>query len=607
MRPTRGRCRRGNFWRRWLAAALLAYACAAWVTPTRAAASAPVTVAGRVVFRIAGEAQEAADQLAQVVQARIDDLLNKGRAAADLRSGKVGGQFVVLWNDQVIVTVDAYQAARANAPAKDVAARWAAALKDAVARPLFGLSRTSVELPVGGGATLTLTGPLTTEVSMNGYDLSVAEVAVDSAAGTVHVTGVKPGHTKLLLERSGRQAVLQIVVKDWAATFPDRIEAKVTGDPVPPEIMVAAALHAAESSVQLAPGAQLFLKDDVQVPASLPPGASAVAQVPLIITADGYFPLDRTMNVTLTNAPFPPRDGTLLFVSNRPEGISAPGVIFTDTFTAAEPMRLLYSHKNITRQMREVLVVVSNPTDQPVEVSIASSQSGPAPNELYVGHMAAVRFLQYLRQRAGYLMTIPAHHDFTLIHATLHPGDLLSGLAQCTILSGDRLTVTVLTAREWPITAPLPLLNEPFNPFRIHPHGTFDQALIEQRATYEVGKGEVAVEYGKGPWRIDRRSGEPNTGNFGVLYRFDITLKNPTAAPAQVGFYFSPVNGVARGSFIIDGQLKDTELARPPNDLLVTTCRLAPGEVRNMQVLTLPEAGSYYPARIVMKPVESAL
>ena len=105
-------------------------------------------------------------------------------------------------------------------------------------------------------------------------------------------------------------------------------------------------------------------------------------------------------------------------------------------------------------------------------------------------------------------------------------------------------------------------------------------------------------KWGKWPWLIDGTTGEPNTGNYGVLYTLKVRVSNRTADQMKLSVMFTPMNGASLGSFLIDGKLYETGVVKPPESRKVTEILIAPREERIIEVVTLPEAGSCYPVSI---------
>jgi hypothetical protein len=60
--------------------------------------------------------------------------------------------------------------------------------------------------------------------------------------------------------------------------------------------------------------------------------------------------------------------------------------------------------------------------------------------------------------------------------------------------------------------------------------------------------------------------------------------------------------GEARGLFIVDGTLVDIGYLRANEERAVASFTLAPGAVRDVTIVTMPVAGSFYPVRLTARP-----
>ena len=64
-----------------------------------------------------------------------------------------------------------------------------------------------------------------------------------------------------------------------------------------------------------------------------------------------------------------------------------------------------------------------------------------------------------------------------------------------------------------------------------------------------------------------------------------------------------PAGGVARGSLLVDGRPAETPVMRNSDEAPLASYELAPGETRTVKIVTMPQAGSNYPVRLVARPI----
>jgi len=96
-------------------------------------------------------------------------------------------------------------------------------------------------------------------------------------------------------------------------------------------------------------------------------------------------------------------------------------------------------------------------------------------------------------------------------------------------------------------------------------------------------------------------------GNYGVLYDINVKVENPTSEPTNVEVLFEPSAGVARGVFWIDGVSVETQHLLPPKEYPIARYPLQPNSSRDIRILTMPLAGSHYPARIIVRALRNTV
>lgn len=562
--------------------------------PWHSVLAADVMVGDEVVFRVADPAQ------AEALTRRLAELLDAGGAPWKIRAGKHEGKIALLWGDALILVVTADLAKANGSTPTALAEVWAENLRNLVRQGMLRLDRDRIELPVGGEALVRVTGLARGALEATEPSGGV-ELSVDDAAGSVLLRGRSVGRTRVEITRGRGRATVWVHVKDLAGRLPAELAVDVTGRPAPGGMVAQAALTAAATQAKINPGCRLQLDAGVLDLPPIPEGDTCRFSVPVgIVGGEDYFPVHGSVPVVVRNLPLPPLESNLLLVSNRPERLTQDGILLEYTFSHKEPTRLMYSHLNESRARRNLWVNLLNPTPEPVRLVVSWTWAGPERNEVHVGQTSARRFLEALGSQAGYVVTLPPRSALELAAHDMQPKALVSGFATFRILEGEQLKVEVRTA-----LAPsrndgskLPHLGAPFNPFKIHPHGVFAQPYFETEAEFVAGGQPAVMRYGESPWLIDFETGLPNTGNFGVLYKMLVDLRNPDSQPRRVGLYFNPVAGPAGGTFLFQGKVYQAPFRRVQDEALVTEIELAPGETRTVEVVTFPEASSNYPAQV---------
>lgn len=434
----------------------------------------------------------------------------------------------------------------------------------------------------------------------------VVKTSTDGDSVVVEAAAV--GQSSIVIRRGKGKAKIPVRVKDWAGYPPNSVSIKVTGDPAPGDMVAEAALTALAGSTRLNPGARIKFPEVMPDTPSVPRGDKLRYRLPIeIVAGDDYFPVRTKVDVEVQSIDFQLKEANLLLVSNRPERVQDDGVLLEYTFSESEPTRLMYSHMNESDGDRNLWVNLYNETTEPVNVWIGSSFAGPNRNEVHTGHMAAVRFLKELGAQAGYVVEIPARSRFVVAQHLMNRQDLLSGFVNLQILGEGKLRAEVhsklVPGTNNTINAPR--LGGPFNPFKIHPHGVFAQPYFEEWIDLNADSEESMEPFGKSPWLIDFETGLPNTGNFGVLYRFNFVLTNNHNRDQDWDLVFVPVSGAGAGTFLVDGDILEAPFKRKGSETVLGRFRVEAGKERTVTVVTLPEASSNYPAEVYMRPVKS--
>ena len=565
--------------------------------------SGAVRIKGRTVMRFCSDRRLSGAKHAMMVQKQLDAALARHLSPRQL-GVKVGrGRSVVVWAGRAIATVDPVQAKSQHMQVKQLAFSWVRSIRAALAQGYLTLDPGSLRLPVGSTRKIHVGGIATGPLGLD-YDSDALKVAADTAGHTLTVTSLAAGSFKVALHRQGNHLSLPVVAREYAGSFPSQVDATVTGSPVGRDTLEQAALQAARRVIVARPGAAISLRSALTVPTTLAPGAEARVRLPLKIDGGAYYAYENDLEVRIRNEAIGLKPPTRLLVSNRPEKIEESGILYRGSFKPDDIVRLLYSHVNATSKKQMLLVTLANRAPHDARLLVLQADGGPAKEELFVGHRCNTRYLGSLQRSEGLVVGIPSMKAWELGRYVLDPQELASGLCHLQMLEGDQLEVTVETCPQSSFPARVDkVIAAPFNPFLIHPRGSFDHPTIELTPHWVAGEHETEeVVFGQAPWLIDPTTSEPNTGNYGVLYDIALELSNPTAQPRKVRLAFEPMSGVALGSFLVDGKVVETPCLKVGQRAALGTFELDPGQVRKVRIQTLPQAGSHYPARIVVTP-----
>jgi len=555
-----------------------------------------VQIGDQLLFRVSNARQ------AEAINQRLENLLLSGANPAELKLVQVKGGIGIYWGKLEIVVVTKELAAANSSQPKALAEQWLNRLREVAQIGLLKLSPSRLEMPIDGEATVEVSGLADGAFF---FEETTGRVQLFEESPTrLRVKARSVGKTRLVVQRGKARASLFVHVKDWAGKVPEQVGVEVCGTPAPGELVTEAILRALQLQSRVNPGCQLSLEFPSAYQGGLPSVPKGqqmnLSMVARISGGEDYYPVRREVRVGARNLEMEAVEPNLLLVSNRPEQVDKDGILMEYALTAKEPSRLMYSHMNASSEPRNLWINLTNPTLDPVRVLLDVSFAGPSRNEVQVGHQAAQRFLRRLGNNAGYVLEVPPRMRLELAEHLLGRRELLSGFAGFRLLKGEKVEVQVLSKLQPGRNdgTKIENLGAPFNPFKIHPHGVFAQPYFEEWLDYAAGQAPLSFNFGESPWLIDFETGLPNTGNFGVVYRWHVTLTNPTTRTAPVGLFFTPKNGAAALSVLLNDEVISVPFRGRNTESLVRSFQVAPGQELTVDLTTLPEASSSYPATL---------
>jgi hypothetical protein len=564
-----------------------------------------VKIGSTIVFRLVYDGQSNPVLRAQVIQQRLNTLIQQNLSPDNVRVAKVTGGYAVFWGSNLIVTVDSLQAKANRSLPQDLAGVWANNLRKAIRQNVFTVAPSRVEIPVGGTVTVTAKGMVAGDIIVESLEGVGGIEVIQDGNSLILKAPLNPGKAMLNLKRGDSRTKVFVHVKELAAVIPDRIETIVSGEQVPGQVLMRAAENAVRNYVRIKPGAVMKIGKDIRTPSGLGRGKRTTITVPVSVEGADYFPVNSHVSVLINNTGGKISPIKTLMVSDRPEAFNVDGILFTSTFTRNEPTRLLFYHLNASREAREFWVEIENPSSEPVTMRMIEGWAGPDKYGIIAGHQAVLRFLGLYNNDVNYNVYIPARQTITIFHSRMPSRFVLAGYIHMEIEKGSEVKLSVKNSINKALNGRnLPILHQPFDPFRIHPKGVFTPANLLHEIEYEVGQGEEAACFiGRAPWLIDAKTGEPNNGNYGVFYKFNVKLSNPTNKKQRLGFFFVPLGRRAMGTFLVNGEIYETGLVLNPNRKLFMVKDMQPGEKTELNIISTPEGGSYYPVKIVIEPV----
>ncbi|MGQ9698531.1 MAG: hypothetical protein ACUVRO_11135 [Armatimonadota bacterium] len=546
-----------------------------------------VPVEGRAVIHVSRRPAVSLDDFdrASVVAGRLQALIQRGVDPAAIGVVRTPRGAAVVAGDTRIIEVLRQDAKRAGGTPEGLARVWALKLRELIALPGLTAVPSSLLVPlgearsisVGGGAS----GPIEAVLSSD-----VATALVDSAKRVVTVTGASVGDCVLTLRCEGAVLDVPVSVRKYAARV-GKARVAYTGSGPSRETLARLIERYAYRALVLEPGAQARLDGPVPLPAG---GPKAEVNVPVRVEGEGYIPVKGVVPVAVERESLGSKEAFYLYYSNNPEQVRRLGTLFAAPLERDRPARLLYHHQNMMGRPFDLSISLANYGSAPAMVHVIEAAANPQVDTVQIGHRAVARFLPSLFSDSGYILDLDPGERYLLLLQNIVPKYTASGIYQLRLLSGDSVWTFVRADEGWSIPA------QPPQPSR----DVYDtpKRVIEQE--YAVGGRWAFISIGKHAIRGANHDGVLY-GNYGVLYDIRVKAKNPTDSPVALEVLFEPSAGIARGVFWIDGSRVETEHLLPPREYPLVRYQLEPGASRDIRILTMPLAGSNYPATVIVR------
>lgn len=260
------------------------------------------------------------------------------------------------------------------------------------------------------------------------------------------------------------------------------------------------------------------------------------------------------------------RGGPTLLLSNSPEVIPAPGILYRDK--VSDSFRIMFHHLNNTGGVKQLVVTAENQGSEPVTLTQTKSVTmGPTADVMHLGQSAALEYLQAPRQNKTVILQPGQKYLlYQSPNTDWKNNEAITGYFDLTSNGPVSITVAALGSKDvWDNLDYLPLL-----PRDIHPRGTFPNADLwvdiylnsGEPRKIELGKDQQGFESWLAGYDALTGAAVINRGNYGSLYHLTFhagtrtgVLLNPRGSSfkgAFTGFdgksYRAPAYGYFQGS-----------------------------------------------------------
>ena len=561
-----------------------------------------VIINGRAAVRFqASNGSLSVERRAQITAGRLVQLVAQNVDPNIIRAQGATHQARVYAGDRMICIATAADARANRTSPLSLASSWASNIKSLLLMPPIVLGTSQLLVPLGENRSLEVRGAAVGPIYAKIGDTEIATVGVGTGRRYVQVMGQQLGETVLEISVEGERASLPVYVKKYAGRVSHLSVAEVTGNPCPASFVSYAAGQAVVQSAVIEPGTRLELGRIESEAGALGRDRTRLLTVPARISGQGYITYAAQAEVEVRNVPMPRDEARELFYSNFPERLSKYQTLFAGRLKFDSSTRILYHHQNLMGKRVHLILEVINAGATPAKLRVASGVSSPRVDTVLVGYIAGNAFLKNHQNNVSVVETIPAQSRLVLVSHFLEHNETASGILQLRQMSGQGAYVRITAAEPWVdnvsrgtiAPAPDPIVLQLSD--HIYPSPTKN---VE--TTYVVGERWAFIPIGK--HALDDSAAQKKLyGNYGVTYNINVKVDNPTSETKKVSVLFEPSAGLACGVFIIDGKFVWAKHAQPPLEVPLVSYSLKPGEVRNVTIVTVPLAGSNYPANLVVR------
>ena len=547
---------------------------------------AEVIAGGEVLIRFRGTQAAQMDARARMVAQRLQQQALQGITGDQITVATEGASAQVQAGKNLLVAPDAQTARLSNTTVHSLAAQWATRLAAAFTPPYLVLDLdVPVSVPLGEARTVRYGGRFSETISVESAAPTIATISVDAASELITVEGKGRGNTQVMVTAGALGGQFEVICRPWAGRVNTLVEAHLTGRNPSAQTRRLAAINAILAGVTVAPGATASLSR-LEDSDHLWTGRVA-------LEGEGYFRREQQVAVQhrLVAAPNLPLDR--VFVSNKPEKVTAAAVLMRENLPAGRSSRVLWHHVNRSTSPLVFTLRLLNASSIPSRVHILGAGTGPGRDEMYLGHEAMHRFWQLLLSSTGHIADVPVGRIWNAFEYPTRPLQLVSGMAQLTNLGPGDLRVE-LAAQSKP--APLPL---------IFPQSPPDASLSLSGFEYAAQR-QIAVSHTiGGPWTFVRigKHTDPDQlpGDYGVMYDIQVTLTNGHDTAQRFEIVVQAAGGATRGLYLIDGELVATGVLRPYQEHIISEARLPAQATRTITMKTIPQSGANYPVTLTVR------
>ncbi len=487
-------------------------------------------------------------------------------------------------------------------------------MRSAYALPPLKVSEDRIKLGPGWTRDINIVGTEAHQVDLLVGDTNVVQLEPTSYGAQLRA--LAPGRSTITVQSPSGRETVDVLVLPPAAEFPQTLSASVAGQPANASTVRGAVESALRSQLKIGEEAKYtFAMPEVN---SVMPGRSTTIPVRVRVSGKSLIESVGNVDVVVRNLEEARNISDLdLWYCNDPESIKRPVALFSSVLKPGRGARLLYHHMNAMTQPVILRVQVVNESEHVTKILILPGDSKPDVNPVRAGMVAAIQYLSSFILSSGEIVTIPPHTSMPISLRRMMPQETVSGLCSLRMIEGpDELTVRAdafaavplegkwwdasRSSTPWREVGANPVTDADRSPVMRSDH-IYPNPLKNERLTYQVGGRFGILRLGNHP--IASAASENNLdGNYGVIYKIEAVIDNPTNNATTVELAFESSSGYSAGLFYVEGKLIQTPYLGPKEETTMMRISVPANTIRTISLTTLPISGGCYPATLFLRP-----
>ena len=296
-------------------------------------------------------------------------------------------------------------------------------------------------------------------------------------------------------------------------------------------------------------------------------------------------------------------DQDQFILSNHPESFKSPGIMFWHTLD--QPVRCMFHHKNVSKEVLNIGLMLMNTKDKPAKISMILGIGGPSTDIVFAGHKAAESFFESVLKGKPIQLEVPPHTTIPLFWVPVKNQQTVSGLFRVEANVSIDMKLIAFD-HEYPSLASLTDIGD----IKMFKPALYQESIRKMTYEFDTQNQIFGFQIGGVPFVKDLNRDIPIKGNYGMIYQVYLKLKNSEKEKKIIRLFVQPakLNSIDRGVFLIQGKLKSVRLLKfldgVLNAELLEEWTLEPNQTKEVELITLPQAGCFYPIDMTIRVVQ---